>query len=94
MVRLRLARFGAKNQPTYRIVAADSRSPRDGKALEYLGTYNPRTDPPSMSVNADRALRWLRNGALPSEAVQQILRKLGVWERLEAEKQAAKAAAR
>jgi small subunit ribosomal protein S16 len=80
MVRLRLARFGAKDQPTYRIVAADSRAPRDGKVLEYLGTYNPRTDPPTMKVNADRALRWLRNGAQPSEAVRRILDKLNVKE--------------
>ena len=91
MVRLRLARFGAKDRPTYRIVAADSRSPRDGKALEYLGTYNPRTDPPSMAVDAERALRWLRTGAQPSEAVQQILRKLGVLEQFEADKQVAQA---
>ena len=91
MVRLRLARFGAKDQPTYRIVAADSRAPRDGKVLEYLGTYNPRTDPPTMTIHSERALRWLRNGAQPSEAVERILRKLGVREQLESGKQVAEA---
>jgi small subunit ribosomal protein S16 len=88
MVRLRLARFGAKDQPTYRIVAADAHAPRDGKALEYLGTYNPRTDPPTMSIDAERALRWLRNGAQPTDAVHHILRKLSVWEQFESEKAA------
>jgi small subunit ribosomal protein S16 len=93
MVRLRLARFGAKDQPTYRIVAADSRAPRDGKVLEYLGSYNPRTDPPTMKLDSERAMRRLRNGAQPSEAVERIMRKLGVREQIESQKQVAEATA-
>ncbi|NPA90884.1 MAG: 30S ribosomal protein S16 [Chloroflexi bacterium] len=80
MVRIRLRRQGARNQPSYRIVVADSRSPRDGRFVEIIGFYNPRTEPPTMRVNEERARYWLSQGAQPSEAVARILRKVGVLE--------------
>ena len=79
MVRIRLQRVGAKKQPSYRIVAIDSRSPRGGRAIEVLGSYNPRTEPETVTVNGDRALYWLSNGAQPSRATKRILEKEGVW---------------
>ncbi len=78
MVRIRLRRQGARNQPSYRIVVADSRAPRDGRFIEIIGFYNPRTEPPMMRVNEERAKYWLSQGAQPSEAVARILRKVGV----------------
>jgi small subunit ribosomal protein S16 len=81
MVKIRLRRVGAKKQPHYRIVVADTRSPRDGKSLETIGHYNPRTDPPTVEVDADRALYWLGVGAQPSEAVRQMLDRLGILAR-------------
>lgn len=86
MVRIRLRRVGAKKQPSYRVVVADSESPRDGRFLETLGSYNPRTDPPFMEVNEERVLYWLGIGAQPSEAVLRILKKLGIWAKFEAQK--------
>jgi len=83
MVRIRLRRVGRKKQPSYRIVVADSRSPRDGRYIEIIGFYNPRTEPATMTLKEDRALYWLQNGAQPSEAVQRILNKLGTTARLE-----------
>jgi len=77
-VRLRLRRMGKKKQPFYRIVAIDSRVARDGKYLENLGTYNPRTEPASINLNADRALYWLGTGAKPTETVRSILSRRGV----------------
>ena len=77
-VHLRLRRTGKKKQPTYRIVAVDSRVARDGKYLENLGTYNPRTDPATITLNTDRALYWLSTGAKPSETVRTILSRRGV----------------
>jgi small subunit ribosomal protein S16 len=81
MLRIRLRRVGAKKQPSYRIVIADSRSPRDGRFLEKIGFYNPRTQPATMEVNEERALYWLSNGAKPSEAVQKILDRVGTSDR-------------
>ena len=81
MLRIRLRRVGAKKQPSYRIVIADSRSPRDGRFLEKIGFYNPRTQPATMDVNEERALYWLSNGAKPSEAVQRILDRVGTSDR-------------
>ncbi len=78
MVRIRLRRQGKRNQPSYRIVVADSRAPRDGRFIEILGFYNPRTNPPTFRVNEERARYWLSQGAQPSEAVARILRKVGV----------------
>ncbi len=80
MVKLRLQRFGAHKAPKYRIVAADSRSPRDGKFLEILGTYNPLTDPATITLNAERAKYWLSNGAQATDSVKIILKKNNVIE--------------
>jgi small subunit ribosomal protein S16 len=76
MVKIRLRRVGAKKQPSYRVVVADSRSPRDGKFIETIGNYNPRTEPPTMVVDLERARYWLSVGAQPSDAVRRILDKL------------------
>jgi small subunit ribosomal protein S16 len=78
MVKIRLRRTGAKKQPHYRVVVADSRSPRDGKFIEIIGHYNPRTEPPTVEINAERALYWLSVGAQPSEAVKRMLDKMGI----------------
>lgn len=74
-VRIRLRRVGAKKKPQYRLVVADSRSPRDGRFIETVGHYNPRTDPPSVQVDYDRVAYWLQHGAQPSEAAAKILRR-------------------
>ena len=79
-VRLRLMRMGKKKQPTYRIVAADARSPRDGRFLEIVGTYQPRLEPSGIKINDARALKWLRNGAKPSETVEKLLKISGTWD--------------
>ncbi len=73
-VKLRLMRMGKKKQPTYRIVAADSRSPRDGRFIEIVGTYDPRAEPSVIKVDNERAVHWLRHGAQPTERVQKLLR--------------------
>mgnify|MGYP001815348167 CR=1 FL=1 len=78
MVKIRLRRTGAKKQPHYRVVVTDSRSPRDGKFIEIIGHYNPRTEPPTVEIDAERALYWLSVGAQPSEAVKRMLDKMGV----------------
>jgi small subunit ribosomal protein S16 len=83
MVRIRLRRVGRKKQPSYRIVVADSRSPRDGRYIEIIGFYNPRTQPATMTVQEDRALHWLQQGAQPSDPVRRILDKVGTWGRFE-----------
>ncbi len=81
MVKIRLQRFGAHKAPKYRIVAADSRSPRDGKFLEILGTYNPLTDPATVTLNAERIQAWLENGAQPTITVKNILKANNVIEK-------------
>jgi small subunit ribosomal protein S16 len=78
MVKIRLRRTGAKKQPHYRVVVTDSRSPRDGKFIEIIGHYNPRTEPPTVEIDAERALYWLSVGAQPSEAVKRMLDKMGI----------------
>ncbi len=83
MVRIRLRRVGSKNQPSFRIVAAEKEAPRDGRFLEVLGHYNPRTEPSTISVDEERLFHWMKNGAQPSEAVTQALRAVGTWERWE-----------
>ena len=78
-VRLRLMRRGKKKQPTYRVVAADSRSARDGRFIESIGYYDPRQEPSVVSIDNDKALKWLRNGAQPSERVEKLLKISGAW---------------
>ena len=80
-VKLRLKRMGAKKRPFYRIVAADSRSPRDGKFIELVGTYNPITEPAEIKVNEEVALKWLSNGAIPTDTVRDLLSKQGVMKK-------------
>ena len=83
MVKIRLRRVGAKKQPSYRVVVADSRSPRDGRFIEVIGFYNPRTEPETVTIEEDRALHWLSVGAQPTEAVARLLRSQGTLERFE-----------
>ena len=80
MVKLRLMRMGKKKQPTYRIVAADARSPRDGRFIEIVGHYDPRRDPSVISLDADKAVAWLNKGAQPTERVRKLLEITGAWE--------------
>ncbi len=81
MVKIRLRRMGAKKQPTYRFVVADARSPRDGRFLEILGHYNPRTEPKTLVVNQDKVREWLAKGAQPSDPVRRLFAELGLVER-------------
>lgn len=83
MVRIRLRRVGAKRQPSYRIVVADHRSPRDGRFIESIGYFNPRTEPETIQYDEGRALHWLSVGAQPSEAVRRLLNNGGTYGRLE-----------
>jgi small subunit ribosomal protein S16 len=83
MVRIRLRRIGLKGQPTYRIVAAEKEAPRDGRFLEILGVYNPRTDPATIKLKEDRIYHWMKNGAQPSESVAQIFKTAGTLERFD-----------
>ncbi len=82
MVKIRLRRVGAKKQPSYRIVVADSQSPRDGRFIEIIGHYNPRTDPETVVVKRERALYWLQTGAQPTGAVERLLKNQGVMDAL------------
>lgn len=79
MVKIRLMRVGKRKQPSYRVVVADSRSPRDGRIIEAIGHYQPRQDPSVVSIDEDRALYWLKQGAQPSDQVRQLLRITGAW---------------
>jgi small subunit ribosomal protein S16 len=81
MVRIRLRRMGAKKQPTYRFVVADARSPRDGRFIEILGHYNPRTQPKTVEVDENKAKDWLAKGAQPSETVRRLFAERGIMER-------------
>jgi small subunit ribosomal protein S16 len=85
MLRLRLRRVGARNQPSYRIVVADSRAARDGAFVDQIGHYNPRTEPSTVVIDEEKALKWLRQGAKPSEAVERMLNKLGTMEKIKTE---------
>ena len=80
-VKIRLSRQGKKKAPFYRLVVADSRSPRDGKFIELIGTYNPMTEPASVTINEERALYWLKEGALPSDTARGLLKKQGIWDK-------------
>jgi len=82
MVRIRLRRVGLKKQPSYRIVVTDHESPRDGRFIEIIGFYNPRTEPITIDLQEDRALYWLSVGAQPSEPVARLLKKIGTQDRL------------
>jgi small subunit ribosomal protein S16 len=77
-VKLRLTRIGSKKNPIYRIVAADSRSPRDGKFIEIIGRYNPQTEPSLIEVDEEKARKWLSNGAQPTESVNRLLKIKGI----------------
>lgn len=81
MVKIRLRRMGKKKQPSYRVVVADSRSPRGGHFVETIGFYNPRTEPPTIQIKEDRALYWLSQGAQPTDAVARLLRNKGTLDR-------------
>jgi small subunit ribosomal protein S16 len=95
-VRIRLRRLGAKKRPFYRVVVADQRAPRDGRFIENIGKYHPLEDPSLIEIDEERALHWLGNGAQPSESVQRLMEKVGIWEKFEATKppKPAKAAAK
>lgn len=92
-VKIRLKRMGMKKQPSYRVVVADARSPRDGRIIENIGWYNPRTEPSTININEERALNWLKNGAQPTDSVAILLKHVGILDRFEQQKAAAKAAA-
>ena len=78
MVKIRLRRMGAKKNPYYRIVVADSRSPRDGRCIEEIGTYDPLTSPATVTVDAEKAQNWIKNGAQPTDTVKALLKKANV----------------
>ena len=78
MVKIRLRRMGAKKAPYYRIIVADSRSPRDGRCIEEIGTYDPLTEPATIAVDAEKAQQWIKNGAQPTDIVKALLKKANV----------------
>ena len=78
MVKIRLRRMGAKKTPYYRIIVADSRSPRDGRCIEEIGTYDPLTEPATIAVDAEKAQQWIKNGAQPTDTVKALLKKANV----------------
>ena len=90
-VKIRLRRMGAKKRPSYRVVVADSRVARDGRFLESLGTYDPVRDPVGLTIDADKALRWLQRGAQPTDTARQLLSKAGVMRRYAEERAKARA---
>ncbi len=77
-VKIRLKRMGAKKSPVYRVVVAEAQSPRDGRFVDQIGTYNPLTDPVKISIDEEKALTWLKNGAQPSDTVRDLLRQTGI----------------
>ncbi len=91
MVKIRLKRIGAKKAPFYRIVVMNARSPRDGRALEQVGTYAPQANPSVVKIDHERAIRWLEQGAKPSETVHNLFRKNGVYQTWKPENPAKKA---
>lgn len=94
MVKIRLKRMGMKGAPSYRVVVADARSPRDGRIIENIGWYNPRTEPSTINIDVDRAKHWLSVGAQPTESVVSLLIRSGIIERPSREETAAKSAAK
>ena len=85
-VKIRLTRMGKKKQPFYRVVASDSRSPRDGRMIELIGTYNPLVDPAEVKINEEKALKWLRTGAEPTDTVRDLFKRCGIMEKFHLEK--------
>ena len=86
-VKLRLKRMGSKQKPFYRIVAADSRFPRDGRFIETVGTYNPLTTPAEIKIDEEKAMKWLNNGAIPTDTVKNLFSKAGIMEKFHNKKQ-------
>ena len=80
-VKIRLKRVGKKKAPSYRVVVADSRSPRDGRIIENLGWYNPRVEPSAIQIDAEKALSWLKEGAQPTDSVTSLLKRAGIMDR-------------
>jgi small subunit ribosomal protein S16 len=80
VVKLRLMRMGKKKQPFYRVVAADARSPRNGRLIEIVGTYDPRAEPSGITIDNSKAVEWLRKGAQPTERVEKLLKVSGAWD--------------
>ena len=87
MVKIRLRRLGAKNQPSYRLVATDSRSPRDGAFISIIGHYNPLTEPETVVIDEEKALHWLRQGAQPTATAARLLTKAGILEKFKTVKE-------
>ena len=87
MVKIRLRRVGAKNKPSYRLVVADVRSPRDGAFIAIIGHYNPLTDPETIVIDEEKALHWLRQGAQPTDTAARLLSKVGIMEKLKIPKE-------
>lgn len=87
-VKIRLKRTGMKKAPSYRVVIADARSPRDGRIIENIGWYNPRVEPSAININEEKALNWLRHGAQPTDSVASLLKRVGILDRFEQSKTA------
>jgi len=90
MVKIRFRRVGKKKQPSYRIVVADSRDPRDGRFIETIGHYNPRTEPPTIVVKEEKVASWMKEGAQPTESVRMVLESVGILKREEKAEKPAK----
>ena len=88
-VKLRLKRMGTKKKPYYRVVAADARSPRDGRFIELVGTYNPLTTPAEVSIDKEVAIKWLNNGAEPTDTVRVLLKEQGIFKEIHDSKKGA-----
>jgi small subunit ribosomal protein S16 len=84
MVKIRLKNMGTKHKPSYRVVVADARAPRDGNIVENLGFYNPKINPPVLQINEEKTIKWLKQGAQPTESVSMLLKKLGTLEKAKA----------
>ncbi len=91
MVKIRLRRMGAKKHPFYRVVVADARSPRDGRFIEEIGYYDPTKDPAVVKIDEDKAMRWIANGAQPTETARALLRQTGVLRKIHEQKRELKA---
>ncbi len=89
MVKIRLRRVGTKNKPSYRLVVADSRAPRDGAFINIIGHYNPLTDPETVVIDEEKALHWLRQGAQPTATTARLLKKAGILEKFKTTKEKA-----